>query len=736
MKFDISFLRSKVGRRIFVLFVCCALVPTTALAILSFTHVTEQLREQSQRRLYQATKTVGMGIYERLLLLETHMRTVASSLERDRYIAAQTSTQSVGEGLKQRFKAIAVFSKTDEYKPLVANIDNPPKPTPAELGHIHAGQTIILTQNRTNGPSEIFMIRLVNLADPKACFLVGEINTTYLYGIGHVNTLPPMTELCILDQRNNVLVSSLQTQASFRANVGARTDGSESRQFEWEDEGNEYLASWWTVFLKSRFSSSNWTVVLSQSKAEVLAPMADFKRIFPLVVLTSLWVVLLLSIIQIRRNLVPLEKLKEGTLKIAKGDFDTRVTITSADEFEELAGSFNRMSSQLDRQFKALTTVAEIDRAILSALDTEKIVETVLTKMRDLFSCVGVSVSLVDYNEKETNTARIYVGNDTTSKQQVITAGLSPHDVQTLNDNRDHLIIERDEDTPSYLEPLANDGMTIFLVLPVFLGEILAGIIALGYTDWPPNRSDETMSVLSQIDEDLGQARQLADQVAVALSNAHLMEELDRLNWGALTALARAVDAKSPWTAGHAERVTNLAIEIGTAVGLTSNELDALRRAGLLHDIGKIGISAAILDKPDKLTDEEYENIKRHPSMGARILEPISAYADIVPMVLQHHEQFGGRGYPHGLAGEDICLGAKIIAVADVFDALASDRPYRHGWDKKQAIEFIKKGAGSQFDPEIVKAFLEIKGQEEKPSEAPAMLVRPSDAPATAEQHR
>jgi putative nucleotidyltransferase with HDIG domain len=183
---------------------------------------------------------------------------------------------------------------------------------------------------------------------------------------------------------------------------------------------------------------------------------------------------------------------------------------------------------------------------------------------------------------------------------------------------------------------------------------------------------------------------------------------LAKLNWGALTALARTVDAKSPWTSGHSERVTELALKIGRAMGLEKRDLDTLRRAGLLHDIGKIGIPAAILDKKGKLTDEEYRIVKNHPSIGARILEPISAYSQIIPIVEQHHERFDGMGYPRGISGEAICLGARILAVADVFDALISDRPYRSGWGKEEVYRLVEKEAGHHFDPKVVEAFFEV----------------------------
>jgi putative nucleotidyltransferase with HDIG domain len=202
-------------------------------------------------------------------------------------------------------------------------------------------------------------------------------------------------------------------------------------------------------------------------------------------------------------------------------------------------------------------------------------------------------------------------------------------------------------------------------------------------------------------------------------------KRLDRLNWGTLTALARAIDAKSDWTAGHSERVTKLALNIGRILGLTQEELDNLHRAGLLHDIGKIGTPAELIDKSERLTAEEQQIVNEHPSIGERILEPIEAYADIIPIVRQHHEWFNGKGYPDGLSGEAINLGARILAVADVYDALSSERPYRAAMDPDQALQIIKENSGSHFDPVVVDAFFDFIEQDRKAKEALALKVRP-----------
>jgi putative nucleotidyltransferase with HDIG domain len=190
---------------------------------------------------------------------------------------------------------------------------------------------------------------------------------------------------------------------------------------------------------------------------------------------------------------------------------------------------------------------------------------------------------------------------------------------------------------------------------------------------------------------------------------ARLIEELAQNDLGTLTALARTVDTNSPWTAGHSERVTNLAMNLGRELGMSTHEIDLLRRGGLLHDIGKLGVSQSILDKPGKLTEEETAVMRRHPSKGAEILEPIPNLQKVIPIVSQHHERFDGKGYPHGLSGEDISLHARILALADVVDALISDRPYRPGWSREKVLVYTRENSGSQFDPSVVEAYHRIE---------------------------
>jgi putative nucleotidyltransferase with HDIG domain len=377
------------------------------------------------------------------------------------------------------------------------------------------------------------------------------------------------------------------------------------------------------------------------------------------------------------------------------------VSVTSGDEFQELAESFNAMASRLGKQFNALTTMNEIDRSILSALDTRKIVDTILNRMRELFPCDCVGLALLDSEASDSGLMHIQYGASE-SENWLVPVRLSVEEVKELYDHPEQLLMDSTGENPQYLASLTELGADLFLALPMFVNERLSGLIVLGYLD-----------AAALDEEDAVQARQLADQVAVAISNARLIEELDELNWGTLYALARAIDAKSHWTAGHSERVTELALKIGQALGLDQKQLDDLHRGGLLHDIGKIGIPPEILDKAGKLTDEEYQLMREHVSIGARILEPIEAYAGIIPVVLHHHEYYDGSGYPDGLSRENIDLGARIFTVADHYDALISDRPYREGMPRDTVIGFIKEDSGTKFDPKVVDAFLEVMAQQD-----------------------
>jgi signal transduction histidine kinase/CheY-like chemotaxis protein len=345
IKLDPTVFRSKVARRTFVLFIVCALIPVSALAILSLGQVTAQLGEQSQRRLHQATKGVAMVIYKRLLALEAALKAGASGA------SEQMDVTGSGEDRERPFTSLGLVT------------EDLPGLTAEERQHLASGKALLSLQYPPEGPPRLFLGRA--LGGPRERrILWGEINPPYLWSFDDEPVLPSATGLTVLDQSGRVVFSSTLSVPAVPEEVAVQMSRRTAGRFEWADGANEYVATYWSLFLQATLATPKWTIVLSESKGEVFAPIAAFKKTFVLVVLLSVWIVLLLSIGQIRRSLIPLEKLQAATRQIARGDFTTRVEIASRDEFEELARSLNRMAGQLGRQFTALVMSGEISAAL------------------------------------------------------------------------------------------------------------------------------------------------------------------------------------------------------------------------------------------------------------------------------------------------------------------------------------------------------------------------------------
>ena len=200
----------------------------------------------------------------------------------------------------------------------------------------------------------------------------------------------------------------------------------------------------------------------------------------------------------------------------------------------------------------------------------------------------------------------------------------------------------------------------------------------------------------------------LTDQATAAIRNAQLFQQVRDLYLRAIQSIAMTIQAKDAYTHGHSDRVAIFTTALARALGLSVDEVENMRIAAQLHDIGKVGVREEVLHKPGPLTPEEYEHVKTHPLVAEQILRPISELGDIVDCIKHEHENWDGTGYPSGLSGEAIPRGARIIAVVDAFHAMTSDRPYRKAMSVEQALDILRNGAGQQWDPRIVAAWLGI----------------------------
>jgi putative nucleotidyltransferase with HDIG domain len=200
----------------------------------------------------------------------------------------------------------------------------------------------------------------------------------------------------------------------------------------------------------------------------------------------------------------------------------------------------------------------------------------------------------------------------------------------------------------------------------------------------------------------------LASQTSISFENAQLYQNIRYNYLKTIRGFALAVEAKDKHTLGHSENVMKYTVELARHLGLSESEIEQIKYAGLLHDVGKIGVDEAILNKPDKLTPEEFEQIKKHPVLGCRILSDVPFFDSLIPLIRHHHEFFNGNGYPDGLVNDQIPYGARILSVADAFEAMTSNRPYRKAMPLKVVLRIIKEAKNKQFDPNIVDAFLAV----------------------------
>lgn len=694
MKASLPFLRGIVARRILGLFILCALLPIGSLAVLSLREMSGNLREQTDQGMRHASKNVTMTILQGLFFLQGEMETSALSF------IGPSRGSSEEQGKKKTLirdrhvLGLTFFRERSEAVTLFGTPCPPPPWNDTSRKHLASGQAMIFVQRVAGAPSRVYMALETDRKMPEQGLLVGEIHPEYMREIIE-NATPAESRFTILDASGAFLYGDQQLPEQIARRILDELKGTSAGQTEWDGSGETLLLSYRTIFLQAAFHIENWAVVVSRSRAEAFAPVRTFTRMFLLIVLLTVLVVSLISAVQIRRTLVPLGKLQEGTRTISDGNFESRIEVESGDEFEKLASSFNSMTERLGKEFRSLTDTGRIVRSVLTGLEKEKIVRTVLTDLRTVIPCKTVGLCLTDHVED--GTAQVYTEDSGTGHPGHLRnapAVITPEEWRKLRATDENLVVESEEAFHGLLFPLAGSEARRFVLLPLLHQDRLAGILVLGYGNGS-----------KQAREDLLRARQIADQISVALANAGLLEDLAQLTWGAMTALARAVDAKSPWTAGHSERVAALSRIIGMEMGLAAKELDLLHRGGLLHDIGKIGVPGRILDKPGKLTREEFALIAEHPGKGVMILEPIPALRDVLPLVEQHHERFHGKGYPHQFSGEAISLGARILAVADVYDGLVADRPYRRAFHPSFVLTYIENNAGLSFDPAVVQAF-------------------------------
>ncbi|HET9041124.1 MAG TPA: HAMP domain-containing protein [Gemmatimonadales bacterium] len=500
------------------------MLPIAIVAAVSYHHVRAELRSQAERRLQQANKALGLAVYERLLLLDATLRSIPPRvLAQLRDAAPAQASGMLNTGLdllaSRRFVALEFIGDDGRRLPVFGRLQERPSLTGGNRQDLRLGLPLILSLRDRDGSSRMFMLRRVEQRGEVSGTLVGQISPRFLWASLASSMPSPTTVVTVLDESGQVLFRSTQTELVSRSDpISEAAPDSDSAITAVADSiDRPFVSASWPILLDEIFAAQTWTLVLSEGQDEVLGPVVRFSRNFIWVVLLAGAGVLILSGTQIRRSLVPLVALREGTSRIAQRDFASRVTVTSRDEFEELAAAFNGMAVQLGRQFQALSTAAELDRAVLSATDVASIVDTLLARTRDVFPCHLVGVTLVAADGGKSLSGVIYDYCDDVRHSARV--DLHSEDVQDLLDGPD--LIAPDVSSPSqpaYLGPILRLGARSVLVLPLRFQRQLVGILAIG------DRSGEGAG-----DDERVQLRRLADQVAVALANARMLEQVRSL---------------------------------------------------------------------------------------------------------------------------------------------------------------------------------------------------------------
>jgi len=364
--------------------------------------------------------------------------------------------------------------------------------------------------------------------------------------------------------------------------------------------------------------------------------------------------------------------------------------------FIHLNGWMDKLK-QIEERTERLSLLSRLGQILNSTLDHQEVRRRAMEAATQLMKAEVGSLLLID-EEKSHLYFEVALG-DKEEAIKKITLNIGEGIAGWVAQTGEPLIVNAPDKDPRFLREV--DEKTEFKTRNLICVPVKVKEITIGVLEAINKREGEAFD-----EEDLALFSSLADQVAIALDNARLYQELEEMFFQTAESLADAIEKRDPYTGGHTQRVTTYSLITAKYLPLKPTDLKWLKISAVLHDIGKIGIDDQILRKPEKLNPEEFNEIKRHADLGAEIVDHIKQLRNIIPGIKYHHEQIDGTGYPEGLKGEKIPMIAKIVAVADTYDAMTTDRPYRKGLSKELAIKELKRCSGTQFDQKVVEAFV------------------------------
>jgi len=365
----------------------------------------------------------------------------------------------------------------------------------------------------------------------------------------------------------------------------------------------------------------------------------------------------------------------------------------------DLAGSLEDKNTNLEKAVGKLSTLHKVGLAINSTMDKDKLFNLIVrTTMDTLQAQIGYII--LTNEEKTILTVTTLLGLDVALSPEGTELPMKPSSVSTWAiNNRKPLLIADINETPEFdrFSALGYERNTLICAPLMTKDEIIGTITVV-------NKLDDSVYT----NEELELLNTIAAQASIAIKNAKLYDEQQKIYMNTIHALVSAIEASDSYTRGHSERVTRYSMELARKLELPQDRLKIIERAAILHDIGKIGIDLTLLHKKGNLTEEDIYDLRQHPVIGMNILEPIEFLHEVRICIGQHHERYDGGGYPNHIRADRLLLESRILAIADAFDAMTSDRPYRKALPVEMALQELIKEAGSQFDPVLVPHFVAL----------------------------
>ena len=681
MQFQLSQLSSRVSRRTLLTLLGCGLVPVVAVAGTAYHVLSTSLVRSASTQLAAETDSHAALLTDRLDRLVNVLHGAIDSVP-----LGYTGSPVRNLSSRVRFDAVLLESAQDRVARALGMMPSRPNLTASDSESLSHGQPVLILGAVDKGKTLFLVVPTGKdgLGFPRVWG-----HATVSSALGDLGDGSAHTEFCVYVKAAPIYCNADAILVPLDTNVAA-TNGVTT----WRANGSTILSGYRRLGGSRGFGGAPWYLVMSSPQAAALAPLAGMRTAITFGLVIAALILVGISELLTRSRVRPLVSLTNAVETVRAGDYTTRVDATSNDEFEALTDGFNQMLGELDRRFATFDTMHRVDLALLEQHTAAAVSGTVSESVPALLNASAVAVVTARREDPLRWCGEVMRPDRLPERIDVMVTRSA---ATALRQTPDWFIVAAGDTLPDYCAALSPGAGASVVVFPMMQFGRPFGVLAVAL------RAD-----VAPTPRILASARQIATQLALGMANAVRLDDLESVSSGAMVALARAIDSGSRWTERHSERVADLAVNIAKRIGLDEKSQMLLRRAGLVHDIGKLRLPPGILDRAGELTDAESRAIQSHTVLGAEMLLAIPAFRDVMPLVQQHHELLDGSGYPNGLKAEKISPAVRILTVADVYDALVSDRPYREGLTPEGALGILRRGAAVKFDERVVAALAEI----------------------------